>query len=429
MTAQRILKLLVVSTLCTAFLMACSDSDSSNPYGAPDGFDPTDLPEGTATESWGISDLWYDYTFDGHTVSPRDISWVITTADDQAYFAYVKRYYGDTGHSAMPAMEIQTWDADTESFQDPVEWKAEERITETQVCLTLADAQSVPCDGDYDILWRTDKRPVPEVQMAPSNPGLYVERRKGLRVYQYHGRTPPEALPIDEETISSKQCATEQSFLTEDGQSPEHQDDEDDTPSECDTLPWRVESAFDHDAIPLVTLQELTQEKSVFQLTANLYASQWRADIDADNNTLNIDARCVYAEFENACSDPLDMDAKSLTIDLDSAEQWTFISLCELPDVVLKTIYGMDSTADEPVDPLCENNDDDAPCITASQNDLRAGAWPDNRTFDLVVQNTDDDVRVWIAPSQPIVVEDQTLDENTTAPRDLWSLPGPEVCE
>lgn len=418
--------------LSAALVAACTDSSNNNPYGAPDDFDPTDLPDGTATENWGISDLWYDYEFDGHKVSPRDISWVVRTPDDEAYFMHVKRYSGDTGHSAMPAMDIQKWDTENKRFGDATRWNAQERVTETRVCLNLDDANSTSCDGDYDILWRTDKRPVPEVGFAPSNPGLYVERRHGLKVYQYKGKTPPETLPVDENTISSKQCAVEQSFVTDGGQTPENTGEEE-VPSDCDILPWRVESAFDEHAIPLLTLSELGDKQSIFQLTANLYASQWHAAIDEVESTLTIDTRCVYATSQQACSEPMDMDAQRITIDLESADQWTFVSLCELPDAVLKTIYGEDANdpADPTVeeDPLCENNSDHAPCITHRQNDLRAGAWPDNRTFDLVVQTTDEDVYVWIAPSQPIVVSDEPIDQDTVASRDLWSLPGDEVCE
>lgn len=436
--------------LSAALAAACADGSSRNPYGAPDDFDPTDLPDGTATESWGISDLWYDYEFDGHKVSPRQISWVVRTPDDDAYFMHVKRYYGSDAQSGKPSMEILTWNAETERFENAQEWEAEERVTQSHICLNLQDASSTSCDGDYDILWRTDKRPVPEIGFAPSNPGLYVERRDGLKVYQYKGKTPPETLPIDEETISSKQCAVEQSFVTDDGQTPENTDEEEEIHSDCDILPWRIESAFDDHAIPLVTLSELSADQSIFQLTASIYAAQWHATIDEDNHTLTIDVRCTPAPSTQACAAPLDMDAQRISLALEDADTWTFVSLCELNDAQYKNIQGLSDCTDESDDPedclqtcsandedctpdpvptLCENAADNAPCITASQNDLRAGAWPDNRTFDLAVQITDEDVHVWIAPSQPIVVSDDPIDQDTVASRELWSLPGDEVCE
>lgn len=445
MTAQRApLSALLASLIACAFI-ACGDSESSKP------FDPTDLPEGTATEAWGIGDLWYDYTFDGHTVAPRNISWVITKPDETAYFVRVARYYGDDGASGKPTMLIHMWDPTTNAFGEPQQWNAPSRITEGRLCLNLNSAQTVSCDGDYDILWRTDKRPVPEIGFAPSNPGIFVERRDGTTVYQYQQKTPPETLPTRDQSISSKECAVEQSIVEDENATPPTAE-EDEVPRnpDCEFLPWRVESTFDHDATPLIALDKLPASHSVFHLTANLRIAQWSARMNTSNNSLEIEARCVYATVHNACTDALDMETKTLTLDLDSVEQWTFVSLCTLNDAQYKDIHGLSdctnksddpedclqvcSTNDEnctpdPVPTLCENAADNAPCITASQNDLRAGAWPDNRTFDLAVETTDDDVRVWISPSQPITIKEQTPSEDTTAPRTLWSIPGPEVCE
>lgn len=445
MTAHRAPLSALLASLIACTFIACGDSESNAP------FDPTDLPEGTATEAWGIGDLWYDYTFDGHTVAPRNISWVIIKPEQQAYFVRVARYYGDDGASGKPTMFIHAWDAETETFGEPAQWSAPSRITAGNLCLNLHNAETVPCDGDYDILWRTDKRPVPEVGFAPSNPGIFVERRDGTTVYQYQQKTPPETLPTREQSISSKECAVEQSiFQDENAAPPATEEDEGQRNPDCELLPWRVESAFDHDATPLINLDKLPSTHSVFHLTANLRIAQWSAHVNTESNTLDIEARCVRAVVDNACTDALDMQAQSLSIDLESADQWSFVSLCALELAELVPIRGLvacrnDGKDDDTciqtcaamkkedkekcvpdfVPPLC----DELPCVTHQQEDLRAGAWPDNRTFDLAVQTTDDNVRVWVSPSQPITVKEETLSKDTTAPRALWSIPGPEVCK
>lgn len=410
------LSALLLLTLSACLFSACPDTESSKP------FDPTDLPEGTATEAWGIGDIWYKYTFSDHSVAPHPISWVVRTPDDDAYFMRIVRYYGDDGQSGRPTMWVARWNEDNQAFDEAAEWNAGNPITETRLCIDLDRAETVSCDGDYDVLWRTDRRPVPEIGFAPANPGLYVDTRNGAEVYQYQGITPSTELPTDEESISSKECAVEQSILEDDDATPPEDPDANDRNPDCDLLPWRVASAFDHDAQPLVPIAKLDDEHSVFQLTANLRIAQWHAAVNEADNTLTLQARCVYAPVENACAAPLEQPAQTLTLDLESAAQWTFVSLCDLVET---------EPEDSKIVPesFCGNASDKAPCVHHTQEDLRAGAWPDNRRFDLAIQTNDDDVHVWISPSQPITIEAQSMSENTTAPRSLWSIPGPEVCK
>lgn len=424
MLSPRTIRSSVLVLLFAYVFTACGEGGGSS-----DDFDPTDLPKGTATEGWGIGDQWYDYDFTDHKVSPRRIAWVMRQDEDTVYFVRVRRYYGDDGRSATPTMLIHTWNG--AAFDAPQEWKADSSMHDEHLCLTLEDAQSVSCDDDYDILWRTDKRPVPELSFAPSNPGFFVERRPGTEVYQLNGIEPPTTLPTKEDSISSMKCAVEVSFFEDDEDQPANADDkvntEDDETEEglrdprCQTQPWRIESALDEEAFPLVPLDETMAGKSVFHMTPLLKLLQWKADVDVENNAVVIQTRCVDAAPEPACADPLDMPADEITISLDDAKTWTFISLCDVHDRFNVT------PTEGPKTPPCA--EDDAPCIFHEQDELSAGGWPDNRNFDVVVQATDTDVRVWVAPFQPITIEDVTMSEDTTVPRSLWSLPGDEVCD
>lgn len=412
----------VVTLLFACMISACAD-DSNGKYGVSGDFDPTDLPTGTATEGWGIGDEWYDYSFSDHTVAPRNVAWVVRQDEETVYFVRVRRYYGDDGGSATPTMLIHTWNGD--AFDAPQEWKADSSMHDGHLCLTLEDAKTVSCDSNYDILWRTDKRPVPELGFAPSNPGFFVERRPGTEVYQLIGTEPPTTLPIKEESISSMQCAVEISFFAEEDQPADTEENTEENENgrdpRCDTLPWRVASALDEEAFPLVPLAETMDGKSVFQMTPYLKLLQWKAEVDVENNAVVIQTRCVDAVSEPACADPLDMSADEITISLDSAKTWTFVSLCDVHDRFKTT------PTEGPKTPPCA--EDDAPCVFHDQDELSAGGWPDNRNFDVVVQATDSDVRVWVAPFQPITIENVTMSEDTIVPRSLWSIPGDEVCD
>lgn len=334
-------------------LVACGSSES-----VPRGFDPTKLPEGTAVEPWGIGDSWYDYGFVGHFVTPAERSWVITN-DDGAYHLVVNNYYGPTGEGATPKVDIRTWTND--AWSPPVEWQAPRSLLgKPPLCLRLADAQTVECADAYDIIWRINRRPVPEQGFSVSNPGIFVNRGPGIGVFQFEEKTPPATVPTEPSATAK-----------------------------------RIRSIFDSDAQPILPFDELQTGGSIFMLTARLKIAEWSV-VKTSDGTVVVKARCVDAKPTHAATDALDVPPGELRIE-GERQQWSFVELC---------------------------GDDGAPELATSLDAMKVGQWPDNTTFGLVIQTIDGQIKVWVSPDQPIEVRtDSPAFENTVPPATLWSLP------
>lgn len=363
----RLRALSLFSPLVVLALMACDNNFS---YGLDS--DPTVLPEGTSVEPWGIGDTWYDYEFSGaqaHTVLPRDISWVVKHPDGDAFHIVIDGYYGPDGKGGYPRMSVREWTGD--DFGDARTWEAEQSIREESLCLDFARVETVPCSGAYDAIWRIDLRPVPEVGFPISNPGFYLSTENGEEVFELDSRGVPSALPTNE---------------SEDAE--------------------RIQSIFDHDAKPLLSLSLLTEEKSVFHLLASLSIAEWQVREDDESDALVVRARCVFAEYEHKRTDEFAGEPASLTLPRESLETWTFIDLC-----------GTTRTQEE--------LDQGEPQIrvTDEAGQLRVGQWERNDTFSIALQKTDAGMRLWVSPDQPFEVRHTDAFEPTAAPEGLWSIP------
>lgn len=346
--------------------VACSESVDPEPP-----WTPTDLPEGTAVEPWGIGDRWYKYTFTNHAVTPHNMSWVLTQADGEAYFLTVDGYYDESGaRTGYPRMSIYPWDGS--AFGEPKKWVSTDSVKENKICLSLETAETVGCEDEYDVIWRIDYRPIPEIGMMLPNPGFYVKRADGNKVYQYDGTTPPAALP--------KESTDEHSF---------------------------VHSIFDENARPILPLELLTPEKSVFQLLATVKIAEWQVLFNEDKSTITLQSRCVDAKDTHARTAHLEESPALLELVIDELETWTFIDLCGTT---------LDAEIEDDASPLT---------ISHSAQNLRVGQWPNNKSFGIALERTDGNspLRLWVSPDQPVEVRDTDAFEPTAPPTGLWSIP------
>lgn len=364
---MHILRSILAPSLALLFAtVACSVPVDQEPP-----WTPTDLPEGTAVESWGIGDRWYKYTFTNHSITPNDISWVVLQRDGDAYFLTVDGYYDESGaRTGYPRMSIRLWNGT--AFGEAKQWVSTESVKEKPLCLSLETAETVDCEGDYDLIWRIDYRPIPELPMMMPNPGFYVQRVGGTKVYQYNGTMPPAALP----TVSNEE-------------------------------PPFVHSIFDEDARPLLAAELFTPEKSVFQLLATLKIAEWQVLFNEDKSTITLQSRCVDAKDTHARTAHLEESPALLELVIDELETWTFIDLCGTT---------LDAEIEDDASPLT---------ISHSAQNLRVGQWPNNKSFGIALERTDGNspLRLWVSPDQPVEVRDADAFEPTAPPTGLWSIP------
>lgn len=346
------------------------------------------------TELWGIGDRWYAYNIEDHSITPKEISWVMIQ-NQGAFFFRVLRYYGDDGASGKPAMEVRRWDG--KAFGDATTLKVETSIRETPACIDFAQMRVVSCEDAQriDLVWRTDRRPIAEELFAVNNPALYAASGTDTWVVQYASTHPPDTLPQIDETIAREQCDIE-----DDARQIE------DRPAACDTLPWRIASIFDADTQPRIT-PEVFAAHDVMQLTATMHVAQWRAALDEDAGELTLSARCVNVDTTAACTPSFHDAPTSTTLRIEDLERWTFIDLCGP--------QGHDAPH--------------TPTLYDTRATLRPGLWPLNDRFDVALERRGEELRVWMAPSQPYATVDHRAFEREDAPPTLWSIPGPATCE
>lgn len=361
----------------TTFLLCTACGNSIDRTGLDK--DPTVLPDGVNVESWGIGDRWYNYEFQGqaaHTVLPAERAFLVQHPTHGTLIFGVTNYYHIiTGESAMPTVAFRRWNGN--AWGERVLWTAPSRIYNGELCLSFEGFTSVDCTSDnYDLIWRSNNRPVPEMGFAIGNPGIYVTPGAGITVHRF-----------DNYRLFSNQSK--------------------------DVLPESPELALGQDGVeqvgtpldaapnPMLPTERLIEGASIFQLTADLRFVEWGAALTpagADNDaSVTFSARCVAAartavdtpDFTGAPSD------LALTL-ADETQRWTFIDLCG----------------------------DEGPEVVQSSDSLAMGQWPNNTTFDLVLENIGTNFRVYVAPDQPITVnEGDAFAATTPVPLLLWSDP------
>lgn len=382
-----------VALLCAALLLGCTDA-SDGTHRTDTGFPEDSDLHVAQTELWGIGDQWYTYDVSDHSIAPKPISWVVTRGKN-AYFFRILRYYGDDGASGKPTLRVRAWDG--EAFGSEHTIGITRSIHDAPACVSFERMAVVSCDDkeDFDLVWRTDRRPIAEELFAVNNPALYVAGDADTWVAQYANTSPPDQLPSLENTVLRELCDTDDGFARTL-----------EPPETCETLPWRIASIFDNDAQPHIT-QDVLETNDVTQITATMHVAQWRADVDPDGKEITLWARCVDVNYSAACTPLLQDEPASTTLSIQDLSRWTFIDLC-----------GPQGTP-SPYEPT----------VTASKPTLAAGTWPSNERFDLAVERQDEELRLWMAPSHPFAIVDHDGFAPQAAPSTLWSIPGETTCD
>lgn len=250
--------------------------------------DDDGAPLESSTQSWGIGAEWYDYG-SNHSVSPKDISWLIVRDEGNATHLRVDGFYSDRGVSSTPSMTFTHFIGGERT--PPKAWLSPTRIRDEFQCLRVEDLSQSFCGSAYDLIWRTDFRAIPRAGFSISNPAFYVETSRGERVYQ----------------LASRDVPTSISIAAAAGQ--------------------RVVSVLDQDASPLLKEAFFSKGYSVTQLTGDLHIAEWTLSRSEDDSVL-IQARCVQAKPTPADTSPLHGPPAHLYFAAPAEGQWIFVDLC-----------------------------------------------------------------------------------------------------
>ncbi len=140
----------------------------------PDGEAPDEGPTGVELAALGFGEdpyeigaTWYHYDNITHTLSARSVVYAVERGQDVT-FVRVENYYNAQGVSGFFSLQARTAGAEVESLT------LSNSVKETEVCVSLSPLAEVACaDPKAALVLRTSWRVVPEAGFAVSNPGLF----------------------------------------------------------------------------------------------------------------------------------------------------------------------------------------------------------------------------------------------------------------
>lgn len=226
---------------------------------------------------WGVGAEWYDYSPATHVLTPRDVTWSLTSAASETpeHELSVATYYGgDAGQSGYFVLDV-----------DGEELSTGASVKEGHVCVDLSAGAVVACDSpEATLTLRTDARPIPAAGFAATNPAIYVSRGAFPSVVEVDGNG--NGAPLDSVRAELAEPALSQ-------------------------------------------LVGNAEELHALQITADFRAAQWRVDFpEALDGDVTVEARCVPVGVSAERTDRLDsVSAVSLAFAA-PATGWALVDLC-----------------------------------------------------------------------------------------------------
>jgi hypothetical protein len=333
---NRLLLLPLLATIACGSIETTPADEPAPPLPPTDGLVASG--DGFAEDPYAPGSRWYAYDGTSHAVTPRPESYLVRRGDD-AWLVRILSYYDAQGRSGVVSMELRAH-AGEGGWADPVALTTSANIKERPVCVDLDAAAEAPCAPGAELALRTDRRVVPPAGFAVANPAIYAITHAD------------DAAPLAVTTVSDSDLDA----LVLDQSTP----DADAARSpDASRVGWLHDSA---EQAPRADVQ--------LQATASMELVQWQvASLDTDALILNV--RCAPLASVEDAQEPLSgRSITPLTIQLPAGDaSGVYVRLCgEAAGVI-------------------------AP-ITAPQ----AGLWPDNSTFDLIVEQRAGRVAVRPAP-------------------------------
>lgn len=160
----------IAAPLLLGALVGCApDTPSTQPARAV--VEQVDPAERFTTEAWGIGASWYEYDETTHVLTPRDERYRIEAHDVDVLLRIVS-YYDTSGTSGH--FTLQLWSAsDPDAPRATLELAG--NVKDAPVCVDVAAAREVSCDApEAHLVFRTERRVIPEAGFAVAEPGFYL---------------------------------------------------------------------------------------------------------------------------------------------------------------------------------------------------------------------------------------------------------------
>jgi hypothetical protein len=339
-----------------ALLTACGEPAEAPEVEAPSERGTFDGQEAAARslgyDPYAIGATWFEYDHATHALTPRLEVYVARRGEQVAIFELAS-YYDARGESGFFTVRGDAWDG--AAWSGPVDFVTEVNVKDARTCLALAPLSEVGCGTpDAALILRTSWRTVAEAGIAVKEPALLARAHFS---WPEDERTWLTALP----EVTLDEVARDAAALTASPPLPN---------ASWDPTASRV--GWLHDAPGGAPRADAN-----LHVTANMQLAHWRVT-GLDGLSVTIEKRCQSASY--TAQQPLPEATQAGTITLDEgAYTGKLVRLCDPQDA------------------------DAAPAVVATLTDAPAGAWPDTKTFDLIVEQLDGRVSVRPAPGHLLV--------------------------
>lgn len=318
------------------------------------------LRDGFVSEALSIGASWYTYDGTTHALSPKPESYVVQW-DDWARRVRVLSYYDARGESGYFTLAISS--AINGGWSEESVLGAPSSVKEAPICLDLRALDWVSCDAPHHLVARTDRRVIPAAGFAVAEPGLYLAGHRARGEHPKLWRIPGDAAGFDPSVVE-------------------------------DAAAHEVPSAFvDPPAAVLGAPATVSLGQTVLHATADMQLCSWTL-IDASDTWLDFETRCQPLAPTSEDQRALETTpAVTSRVELPSHDNFAavYLAISEEGGVEIVDV-------------------EDAP---------RAGLWPSNDTFDLVLE-MDSTELLLLAAAGSLVHAPVTTVAGLAIPEKLW---------
>jgi hypothetical protein len=320
-----------------------------------DAFDgQAEAAAGFGVDPYGIGSSWYEYDPGTHALTPR-LEVYVARRDGRLVLFEILSYYDARGESGIFTVRGDSWDGASWSGAQEVVTRV--NVKDEMTCLSISPFAEVGCDApEAALILRSSWRSLPDAGFSVREPALLARAHFSWPDDAQTGLKVLTGVTLDE-VARDLDALSESTVLPNAG---------------WDPVASRV--GWLHDAPG-----EAPRPDAHLQITGDMELAHWRVTgLGDDGLSVTLEKRCQSASY--ADQKPLETPTTSATIGLpEGAYSGALVKLCD------PTERG------------------EAPRVVTTLEAAPAGAWPDTKTFDLIVEQLDGRVSIRPAPGSPLV--------------------------
>lgn len=314
--------------------------------------------QGYGEDPQEIGGAWYDYDASTHAITPKDAVFVSVSPGGELVAMWeVASYYDERGESGV--FTLRWRDRAAQGWGPTRELTLSGNVKKDGAqCVAYSPGRQVSCEDEAAaLIFRTSWRPVVEAGFAVNNPSIYTTAHFGRAAQAY------ELIALEATSLEALELSERFDDATLLAQAP------------------RKAAALEPIHSRIGWLPERSTQETYLQLTSSMHLAQWRVESIARQEgqlELTLSVMCRAATYPEAQAFELTKRAtKTITLALGSGYRGQLLSLC---------------------DPQAPDGEPAIEVIGTS--DAPYTLWPDERSFNLFLEQLDGAPSLRPAPGQ-----------------------------